>query len=43
MMAKKHYRPEAIISKLRKAYILIGQGHTVAHAIQPIGAKSKAE
>lgn len=42
MMARKRYRPEAIISKLRRAYILIGQGHTVAHAIKPIGVKSKA-
>lgn len=36
-MAKKRYRPEEIISKLREADILIGQGHTVAHAIKSIG------
>ena len=36
-MAKKRYRPEEIISKLREADILIGQGHTVAHAIKAIG------
>ena len=35
-MAKKH-RPEEVISKLREADILIGQGHTVAHAIKSIG------
>ena len=36
-MAKKRYRPEEIISKLREADILIGQGHTVAQAIKSIG------
>ena len=35
-MAKKH-RPEEVISKLREADILIGQGHTVAQAIKSIG------
>ena len=35
-MAKRH-RPEEIISKLREADILIGQGHTVAQAIKSIG------
>ena len=36
-MAKKRYRPEEIISKLREADILIGQGQTVAQAIKTIG------
>jgi len=36
-MAKKRYRPEEIISKLREADILVGQGHTVAQAIKSIG------
>jgi len=36
-MAKKRYRPEEIISKLREADIHIGQGHTVAQAIKSIG------
>ena len=36
-MAKKRYRPEEIISKLREADILIGQGHTVVQAIKSIG------
>ncbi len=36
-MAKKRYQPEEIISKLREADILIGQGNTVAHAIKSIG------
>ena len=35
-MAKKR-RPEEIISKLREADILIGQGNTVANAIKSIG------
>lgn len=35
-MAKRH-RPEEIISKLREADILIGQGRTVAQAIKSIG------
>ena len=35
-MAKRH-RPEEIISKLREADILIGQGHTIAQAIKSIG------
>jgi putative transposase len=33
----KRYRPEEIISKLREADILIGQGHSVAQAIKSIG------
>ena len=36
-MAKKRYRPEEIISKLREADILVGQGHSVAQAIKSIG------
>jgi len=36
-MAKKRYRPEEIISKLREADILIGQGHTVSQAVKSIG------
>ena len=36
-MAKKRYRPEEIISKLREADILIGQGHSVAQSIKAIG------
>jgi transposase-like protein len=36
-MSKKRYRPEEIISKLREADILIGQGHTVTQAIKVIG------
>lgn len=33
----KRYRPEEIISKLREADILVGQGHSVAQAIKSIG------
>jgi transposase-like protein len=36
-MSAKRYRPEEIISKLREADILIGQGKTVAQAIKAIG------
>ena len=36
-MSAKLYRPEEIISKLREADILIGQGKTVAQAIKAIG------
>ena len=35
-MRKKRYRPEEIISKLRQADILLGQGHTVAQVIKSI-------
>ena len=35
-MSKRH-RAEEIISKLREADILIGQGHAVAQAIKSIG------
>ena len=36
-MAKKRYRPEEIISKLREADILIGRGQTVAQTIKSLG------
>ena len=36
-MSAKRYRPEEIISKLREADILIGQGKTVSQAIKAIG------
>lgn len=35
-MRKKRYRPEEIISKLREADILLGQGQTVAQVIKSI-------
>ena len=35
-MRKKRYRPEEIITKLREADILLGQGHTVAQVIKSI-------
>ena len=35
-MAKRRYRPEQIISKLREADILLSQGHTVAQAIKSL-------
>lgn len=36
-MRKKGYQPEEIISKLREADILLGQGHTVTQVIKSIG------
>ena len=36
-MAKKRYRPEDIIAKLREADILISQGKTVAETIKQLG------
>ena len=35
-MSAKRYRPEEIISKLREADILLGQGNTVAQVIKSI-------
>jgi hypothetical protein len=35
-MRKKPYCPEEIISKLREADILLGQGHTEAQVIKSI-------
>jgi transposase-like protein len=36
-MAKKRYRPEEIISKLRKADVLISQGKKVVEVIKALG------
>ena len=36
-MARKRYRPEEIITKLREADILISQGNTVAVSIRKLG------
>jgi len=36
-MRKKGYKPEKIISKLREADILLGQGYTVGQTIKSIG------
>jgi transposase len=36
-MSRKRPRPEAIVAKLRQADVLIGQGTSVAEAIQAIG------
>ena len=36
-MAKKRYRPEDIITKLREADILISQGKTIAETIRMLG------
>jgi len=35
-MGRKRFRPEEIITKLREADILIGQGRTVAEAIRAL-------
>lgn len=36
-MAKKHFKPEQIISKLREAEVLMSQGQTQEQAIRAIG------
>jgi len=36
-MARKHFKPEQIISKLREAEILLSQGQTQDQAIRAIG------
>ena len=36
-MARKSYRPEEIVAKLRQVDVLISQGHNVADAIRQIG------
>ena len=36
-MSKKRYRPEEIISKLREADVLIGQGKKVVEVIKALG------
>lgn len=36
-MARKHYRAEEIIAKLREAEVLLGQGMKVPEAVKAIG------
>ncbi len=36
-MARKHFKPEQIISKLREAEVLLSQGQTQEQAIRAIG------
>ncbi len=36
-MARKHFKPEQIISKLREAEVLLSQGQTQEQAIRTIG------
>jgi transposase-like protein len=36
-MARKSYKPEEIVSKLRQADVLLSQGQSVADAIRQIG------
>ena len=36
-MARKHFKPEQIISKLREAEILLSQGQTQEQAIRTLG------
>ena len=36
-MAKKRYKPEEIVAKLRQVEVLQGQGNTVVDAIRQIG------
>lgn len=39
-MARKTYKPEEIVSKLRQADVLLSQGQSVADAIRQIGVTS---
>ena len=36
-MARKHHRPEEIVTKLRQAEVLVAQGKPVADAVRAIG------
>ena len=36
-MARKSYKPEEIVAKLRQVDVLVSQGHNVADAIRQIG------
>ena len=36
-MARRHYRPEEIISKLREAEILLAQGMKVPEVVKELG------
>ncbi len=36
-MARKHHKPEEIVTKLRQVEALVGQGKPVAEAIRAIG------
>ena len=41
-MARRSYRPEQIIKKLREAEVLLGQGETVGEAVRKIEADEEA-
>ena len=36
-MARKHHKPEGIVTKLREVEVLVGQGKLVADAVRAIG------
>ena len=36
-MARRHYRPEEIIAKLREVEVLLGQGMKVPEAVREVG------
>lgn len=36
-MARKHYKPEEIVAKLRQVDVLTSQGMPMAHAIRQVG------
>jgi putative transposase len=36
-MARKHHKPEEIVTKLRQVEVLVGQGKPVAEAVRTIG------
>ena len=36
-MARKHYKPEEIVAKLRQVDVLVSQGQSTAESIRQIG------
>ena len=36
-MARRHYRPEEIIAKLREAEVLLGRGDKIAKIVKELG------
>ncbi len=42
-MARKHYRPEEIVAKLRQVEVLVEQGNPTADSVQTIGVTEATE
>ncbi|MBI0539041.1 hypothetical protein D9599_26190 [Roseomonas sp. KE2513] len=41
-MARKHHKPEEIVTKLRQAEVLLAQGKTTAEAVRTIGVMEQS-